>query len=125
MGFVRKKFFTELLNQVKKLLINSYTYLKNNCLFNLGPLPLGYSFEAKRNSEETHQLPIPSGQQAPDNTEQVFNDLVAFLLVVSVEIKTDHAFDVIFLFSRKLAQIHMRFPLYTPEKRIWLFCLPP
>lgn len=47
----------------------------------LGPLPLGYSFQAKKTSEETHQLPIPVGQDAPNNTAEVFNDLMAFLLV--------------------------------------------
>lgn len=46
-----------------------------------GPLPLGYSYQAKKLSEDTHQLPPPAGPEAPDNTEEVVNNLVEFLLV--------------------------------------------
>lgn len=47
-----------------------------------GPLPLGYSYEAKKNSEESHQIPPPWGQDVPDNTTEVFRELVAFLMVI-------------------------------------------
>lgn len=55
-----------------------------DCSSFLGPLPLGYSYEAKRIADDTHQLPVPVGQDVPDNTEQVLLDLVAFLLVIFV-----------------------------------------
>lgn len=44
-----------------------------------GPLPIGYTFQAKKTSDDTHQLPFPMGQDAEDNLTQVMNSLMKFL----------------------------------------------
>ncbi|XP_060530626.1 protein maelstrom 1 isoform X2 [Cylas formicarius] len=43
-----------------------------------GPLPLGYSFEARQHSDETHQIAVPY-EDVENNMEEVFAKLVTFL----------------------------------------------
>lgn len=44
-----------------------------------GGLPVGYKFEAKNHSDETHLIPIPFEDDENDNQEEIYFNLKAFL----------------------------------------------
>lgn len=47
-----------------------------------GKLPVGYTFQAKSKSSETHQIPVPDQIKSNEcNTEELFHELLYFLSV--------------------------------------------
>lgn len=48
-------------------------------LINPGELPLGYAFEAKKRSDETHQIPLPPPSSAETNYSKILLNLVKFM----------------------------------------------
>ncbi|KAF2896622.1 hypothetical protein ILUMI_09553 [Ignelater luminosus] len=43
-----------------------------------GPIPLGYTFDARKQSEEIHQLEVPDNED-PDNLDEVIRKLIKFM----------------------------------------------
>ncbi|XP_047115467.1 protein maelstrom homolog [Schistocerca piceifrons] len=48
-------------------------------LINPGELPLGYAFEAKKRSDETHQIPLPPPSSAEKNYSKILLNVVKFM----------------------------------------------
>ncbi|XP_050308163.1 protein maelstrom homolog [Anthonomus grandis grandis] len=44
-----------------------------------GPMPIGYKFDAKKHSDETHHIPVPYDDNVETNMEEVYFELKEFL----------------------------------------------